>query len=228
MRCALVAPFVVAASAQATTVSVSFDKLAGQTGGTPAQTAVYRASLSGTGLDTLRSISIADNSGGLGGAAGRFSGFDLDAIILSYDFATSASEMASITPIAVFDYVNGSVFTPGTQRPPTDPSLFGTINSNKVDNSVATLGSFDANSTTGSSADGFMSLGDLGRLGFNLTADLLLDQDVYLYIGEVGDNGEVAAGSITISSEQVPVIPLPSGSAMAGLGMLVVATRRRR
>lgn len=57
-------------------------KLTGLTGGTLAATAVYRADLSGVGGSIL-SITINDNSAGLGGSPGQFSGFDLDAIILS-------------------------------------------------------------------------------------------------------------------------------------------------
>ena len=55
-----------------------FFKLTGLAGGSPEGTAVYKADLSGVGLADLASISIFDNSGGLGGAAGQFSGFDLD------------------------------------------------------------------------------------------------------------------------------------------------------
>ena len=62
-------------------VPVLFTKLTGVTGGAPAGTAVYRADLSGLGLLDIASITIADNSSGLGGSPGQFTGFDLDAII---------------------------------------------------------------------------------------------------------------------------------------------------
>src|ERR1700741_5457333 len=70
-------------SASATAVPVTFTKLTGLTGGSPAATAVYKADLSGLGVANIQSITISDNSSGLGGAPGQFSGFDLDAIKLS-------------------------------------------------------------------------------------------------------------------------------------------------
>ncbi len=60
-------------------------------GGTVAATAVFRADLSGAGIGTLQSITIRDNSFGIGGSTGQFSGFDLDAIILSPAHATRPS-----------------------------------------------------------------------------------------------------------------------------------------
>ena len=69
-------------SSVAVAAPVTFTKLTGVTGGTLAATAVYQADLSGVGGSIL-SITINDNSAGLGGSPGQFSGFDLDAIILS-------------------------------------------------------------------------------------------------------------------------------------------------
>ena len=65
----------------AATIPISFTPLTGLTGGSPAETAVFRADLSAVAL-TL-SIAIADSSFGLGGATGQFSGLDLDAVKLS-------------------------------------------------------------------------------------------------------------------------------------------------
>ena len=70
-----------AAGADAT--PITFSLLTGVVGGSPAGTGVYKADLSGLGLASIQSITIADNSSGLGGATGQFSGFDLDAIMLS-------------------------------------------------------------------------------------------------------------------------------------------------
>jgi len=186
-------------------VPVNFTKLADVTGGSPAATAVYVADLSSVGLANILSITIADNSFGLGGSPGQFSGFDLDAIKLSTSLVSSATAVNGIAGLSVFNFAGGTLFTPGSQRIPVDPKLFGTgLGGNTVDNTVATLADFDGNSTTAiPGADGFISLGDGGVLSFNLTS-AVSTSGLYLYIGEVGDNGEVAAGQITVSSTAVP------------------------
>ena len=82
-------------SVSAFAVPVTFTKLTGLTGGSPAQTAVYQADLSTLGLATIASIRINDNSAGLGGAGGQFSGFDLDAIKLSTTDCSAAVDGAA-------------------------------------------------------------------------------------------------------------------------------------
>ena len=72
-------------------IPVSFTQLTGVTGGTLKATGVFRADLSGLGLTDIASIGIADNSGGLGGSPGKFSGFDLDAIVLSTTLCDTAA-----------------------------------------------------------------------------------------------------------------------------------------
>ena len=81
-------------SAQA--VPITLTQLTGLTGGSPAATGVYKADLNALGL-ILASITINDNSGALGGAAGQFSGFDLDAIVLSTTDCASAACAAGLT-----------------------------------------------------------------------------------------------------------------------------------
>lgn len=208
-------------------VPVSFTQLTGLTGGSPAQTAVFQADLSGVGFSSLSAISIEDNSGGLGGATGQFSGFDLDAIILSTTDCADAACVAALAGIAAFNYPN-ALFTPGTQRAPADPKLFGTgPGGNTVDNTVATLGLFDANSTTAiPGADGFISMGDNGRLIFNLTAPVSTT-GLFLYIGEVGDNGEVAAGNIRVFDRQIGV-PEPATFGLLIVGLAGIGVMRRR
>ncbi len=209
-------------------IPVLFTKLTGLTGGTLAATAVFRADLSGLGLANIASIGIADNSGGLGGSPGQFSGFDLDAIVLSTTLCGTAACAAGLAGLAGFDFSPaGTLFTPGTQRAPVDPKLFGTdAGGTNVDNLVATLGVFDGESTTAiPGADGFVSMGDNGILAFNLTAPVST-AGLFLYIGEVGDNGEVAAGTITVSDRPVPepTTLLLLGLGLAGFGF----TRQRR
>lgn len=216
----------------AATIPVTFVPLTGTTGGSPAQTAVYRANLSGIALTSLLSIAIQDNSFGLGGAPGQFSGFDLDAIKLSTTPCSDAACAASASGMPVFNFTPvGTIFVPGTQRIPADPKLFGTdASGTHVDNTVATLNLFDGNSTTAiPGAFGFVSMGDGGTLSFNLTS-AVSPTGLYLYIGEVGDNGEVAAGHITVSDLPVDNTPEPGSSLLIGTGLLgmgvLIRTRR--
>lgn len=221
--CASLAIAMVPATAAAESLVLS--KLTGLTGDPAAgQTAVYRADLS-TLSGLFQSISISDASGNFGGSAGQFSGFDLDAIKLSSDFCTTAACAAAATGLNVFNFGAGVLFTPGTQRAPTDPKLFGTgPGGNTVDNAVATLGLFDGFSST-VTPDGFLSLGDNGTIAFNLSS-LLSGTGLYLYLGEVGDNGEVAGSSITVSPNAVPE-PATWLMLILGFGTLGSAMRRR-
>ncbi len=223
VRNAIVATALAAAASTAAAVPLTLTELTGTTGGSPAETAVFRADLSTAGLGSILSIRIADNSGGLGGSPGQFSGFDLDGIKLSYTECADAACATGLAGLAVFDFSSGALFAPGAQRPIADPKLFGTgPGGNTVDDAIATLGLFDADSSV-TVPDGFLSLGDNGTITFNLTA-ATSTAGLFLYIGEVGNNGEVAASSIEISSSRVPV---PGTLALLALGLVPLAGRLR-
>ena len=133
---AALAAFATLSSAQA--APVSFVQLTGVTGDPgAANTAVFQADLSTAGLSSISSIVISD-SGVIGGSApGQFSGFDLDAVIISTVNCATAACVAGLTSDVILNYA-GAMFTPGTQSAPTDPKLFGTNGAGTgVDDAVA-------------------------------------------------------------------------------------------
>jgi Ca2+-binding RTX toxin-like protein len=164
-------------------------------------TGVYRADLFNLGFD-LNSLTIQDSGSGVGGSPGKVSGFDLDGIKLSNTLLTSASGINSLPGLNVFDFSPlDTVLTPGTQRSTTSPILIGEFSGTTnglVNNGIATLAQFDAGSAIGD--PGSVSLGDGGKIGFDLISPVSTQGPLYLYIGESGNNGEVAAGNITVSS----------------------------
>jgi hypothetical protein len=221
-------------AAPATAAPLTFTLLSGVAGGNPAGTGVFKADLSSSGVASILSITITDGSFGLGGSPGQFSGFDLDAIAISTTDCATVACLSGATFLSVFDFTGGTFFTPGLQRAPADAKLFGTdATGTAVDNTVATLGLFDGNSTTAlppsvPSAFGFLSMGDGGVLSFDLLSAVSA-AGAFLYIGEVGNNGEVAAGQITVS-QQPTAVPEPASLLLIGTGALFArrAGRSRR
>ena len=223
---AALAAFATLSSAQA--APVSFVQLTGVTGDPgAANTAVFQADLSTAGLSSISSIVISD-SGVIGGSApGQFSGFDLDAVIISTVNCATAACVAGLTSDVILNYA-GAMFTPGTQSAPTDPKLFGTNGAGTgVDDAVATLGVFDGFSST-ATPDGFISLGVNGSIGFNLASALSVMTSIYLYIGEVGNNGELAAGGIELFEDPISDVPLPAALPMLLMGLAALRMRAKR
>lgn len=195
------------ASGSNATVSLTPTSLTGAAGA-DSSTKVSRFDLSNLGF-ALNSLSIADG-GQIGNSSpGKFSGFDLDSIKLSRTLIMDAAGLSTLPSLNVFDFSpSGTFFTPGTQHAGQagasdffDVNLVGSVNG-FVNNSFATLDKFDSNSALGNPF-GFVSLGDIGKIGFNLNNSVSTDSPLYLYIGEVGGNGEVAAGQIIASQKRI-------------------------
>ena len=182
-------------------VPLEFKKLPGQVG----STGVFVAELSDINFD-INSITFADSGSGIGGLEGRWSGFDLDAIVISDKLINLATEVDSLTATAlnVFDFSPASTtFEPGTQRPTDEQGLigdlYGTINGNIINNQSATLESFD-------STNGFkgVTLGDGGKIGFDLKTSISsTERPLYLYVGEYPNTGETPDGEITVSNRPI-------------------------
>lgn len=205
---------------------LNFTKLAGQTGGNPANTAIYKAGLTPTGLARVRSLIILDQSWNLQTSYGAWSGMDFDAVsVLPQDCAaadcvTSGSSLVSAG--------NGaSLLRPGEQVAPVAQRLFGASEfGTRIDNAVATVDDFDANGAIAVAA-GFASIGNGGMLAFNF--DGAVDAGGrYLYIGESNDNGELQRAEIYVSERALPVPGLravlgPQGGTVSGSGFVFTA-----
>ena len=190
----------------------AIDDVVANPGDSP-ETAIFRADLSN--LQLLQSLTIADSGSGIGGAGGERTGFDLVGVKISNVLIDDATDIDDIPGLDIFDFSPLSTyFTPGDQRPSNHPNfpettdMFGSVHGN-VNNAIATLSEFDFDGDTG-----FLSLGDGGSVGFNLTETLDIgnlsetlgvdpESPLYLYVGEAGSNGETLTGQITASAQRI-------------------------
>lgn len=200
-------------SSLAGSIALDFVRI-GQTTGTT----IYRADLSGLGID-IRSLLLKDSGSALGGSPGQFSGFDLDAIALSRTFidtVPSADQLNSnvfLPKLNVFDFSNaGVLLTPGAQRGDPSPDLNGSVNGLLASSSLLDL--FDSTGSTTESAR-TLTLGDGGSVGFNLLSSVATNQPLYLYIAEAGISAEeTISGFVSASSDTLE----PTGDLSTDLG----------
>jgi hypothetical protein len=213
----LVSAVLCASNAMAATVT--FSKLAGLTGAAAGPfTAVYVADLATTGLASIDKITLTDTSGGQGGSTGQFSGTDLDGIFISPNLVGNAALVGGLPITAAISYSPAwTNFVPGTQRPVADPSLFNVSPGGAINFAASTLGSMDAIGFV--PGGGYFAMGDGGALTLNLTTAIDPSIHRYLYVGEVGDNGETFTAS---------AVPEPSTLILAGLGGLAMVFGLRR
>ena len=201
------------------------------TGTTPQATGIFRADLGSLTLTQLSSITVNDDSG-TDGAAGVWSGFDLAGIKLSNTLCTDAACANSLVGLNVFDFGAGTIFNGGTMDATTNtdlqgPCLFGTSGGGcSLDNSIATLSAFDAVFSVPAVSSGWVSLGRGGSIAFNLTS-ILSTSGLYLYVGEVGNNGESLSGLVEVSDTPVQV-SAPTTLALLGIGLIGLGFFRGR
>jgi hypothetical protein len=215
---AAIALSVALCGSSAMAVGLTFTKLTGLTGDASGPfTAVYVADLAATGLPSITQLILTDTSGGFGGSPGGFSGVDLDSIFIAPTAAATAASAQTLIQTPAFDYsAAGTTYVPGTQRVPTDPTLFN-VSGGAINFAAATLGALDARGLI--PGNGYFSMGDGGVITFNLTSAIDPSVSRYLYIGEVGDNGETFS---------VQAVPEPSTMILAGLGGLAMFFGYRR
>jgi Ca2+-binding RTX toxin-like protein len=188
---------------------------------------VYVADLTGLGID-LKSLTLRDSNSHQGGGDGRISGFDLNAIIVSTtelkagDSLDALNDPSLMPRLDVFDFsAAGTFLKPGTQRSPSSGAdLYGTIQFGPddaiLDNGFANLSRFD-NPIGTFGPRGFVTLGDGGEIGFNLTPEqgLSTDGPLYLYVAEAfAGTGEQLTGQISVSSNLIQ----PDGDLSSDLG----------
>ena len=172
-------------------------------------TTLYRAKLPDL-LDGISSLSFTDDADFAGGATGRFTAFDLDALFVSEELieSTAGLDRADVNAIERLDVIDYNVanfdFTAGTQRAGNfaDDDMFGEVNG-RVDVANANLSQtdwFNGVSATG----GGLTFGEGGVLAFNMNTPVFSTDDApkYLYLTEVGA-AENLTGAIKVSDEPI-------------------------
>lgn len=162
---------------------------------------IYRANLTGLGFD-INSLKLGDSGSGFGGSPGSASGFDIDSVVLSRSKVDSFADYAAFNSMSKLNVLSFTVadteFVGGTLRPATDDTdLLSTVNG-LPDFGRATLGLLDSAGTIAS--PGFLSMGDGGSLGLDLTETVSTEEPLYLYIAEVGGNGETINSGFTATA----------------------------
>ncbi|WP_088892288.1 bluetail domain-containing putative surface protein [Leptolyngbya ohadii] len=157
---------------------------------------IYRFNLADSGLANIQSITIEDDnliSGGLGSDSGA----DIDWVQISNTSITSASQAANLTGINAFTFSDAQVLLqPGFLVPNgNDSQLTGTLNG-RVNFTSATLDRLDGTADGTSSR---ISLGEAGKLTFNLNAPLP-PTGLFFYVSEVGSRD-----SFRVRVSDVPV-----------------------
>lgn len=208
----------------AATVNPTFVYQGGVSNGTsPENTGLYRADLVGLGLSQIAQITVTDSNAANSGSAGAYSGFDLDAMFLDLDgdYLTTGDQIYASS----FGFMAGALRAGSAPASNTAGALNGSASNSAVDTLFATLGSIDAEFFAG----GSISLGDGGVLTANFSPDVLVGNSLYLFVGEVGDNGESINGLIEVTDIPAPV-PLPASGLLlaSALGFGFVGSRRRR
>ncbi|MEO0937743.1 MAG: VPLPA-CTERM sorting domain-containing protein [Pseudomonadota bacterium] len=198
------APFA-ASAASAATITISGQALI------DAETTVagefgYQIDLSALGLKSVSSVTITD-SALLSETGGQTTGFDVDALVIG-------SSTSSFTAASSFQFTAGGM-TSGTQLKGATAGNAG------VDNSVATLGTFDG---TTSPLNGFLSLGNGGSLTAFFNPAVAVAGTLFTFASDVGTDERLA--EITISG----AVPLPASGLLmlGGLGAVGFMRRRRK
>lgn len=192
----------------------------------PAQgTQMFRADLAGLGLTEIGSIKLNDSNSGIGGSAGIYSGFDLDAVFLDVDGLLSTDSDRFFASDFIF---SAGSLRPGSFPPPSPSggTTNGSTAAGAVDQAWATLNDIDAIYFD----VGSLTLGDGGSLIANFASEIAIGSSMFLFVGEVsGDRGENVDGLIEVFDDP-QVVPLPATAPLllGALGVFGLLRRRRK